>query len=172
MRRNRLPVAVMAGALFVLTGCGSSSDSGAENTSPSPSASAPAAGATPQITFSPAMACEAVDGVYTTLSSNSQAVIAKGVRAEATGDAATVRAALAELKPLFVSTGNTFTDTASKVADPDMKAALSQLAESAKKQASFTSFAQFRSLEAMTAAPESVLKEKCAQAGRPLTNLE
>ncbi|WP_346049169.1 hypothetical protein [Actinomadura chokoriensis] len=170
MRRNLLPVAVVAGALFVLTGCGSSGDSGAEDTSPS--ASAPAASATPQITITPAMACEAVDGVYTTLSSNSRAVIAKGVRAEATGDAATVRAALAELNPLFVSTGNTFTDTASKVADPDMKAALTQLAESAEKQASFTSFAQFRSLEAMTAAPESVLKEKCAQAGRPLTNME
>lgn len=168
MRRDLLPAAVVAGALFAFTGCGTSTDSGTGGTSPA----VPATSATPQITFSMAMACQSVDAVYTSLSSSSQAVIAKGVRAEATGDTATARAALAALKPIFVSTGHTFTDTASKVPDPEMKAALDQLAESAGKQAAFTSFAQFRTLEAMTAAPESVLKQKCAQAGHPLKNIE
>jgi hypothetical protein len=53
-----------------------------------------------------------------------------------------------------------------------MKAALNTLAESARKEATFTSSAQFRSLEAMTAAPETVLGQKCAQAGHPLENVE
>ncbi|QKG19093.1 hypothetical protein [Actinomadura verrucosospora] len=126
----------------------------------------------PQITFTMATACETVDSVYATLSSGTQTMIAKGVRAEALGETSTVHAVLAKLKPLFLSTGNTFADTASKVSDPDMKAALNKLAEAARKEATFSSFAQFRSLESMTAAPEAVLKQKCSQAGSPLQNIE
>lgn len=170
-RRDLLCVALVAGALLTVTGCGGATGTGAQDTtSASPVASAPSAA--PQITFTMATACEAVDGVYSTLNSGTQALLAKGVRAEATGDTATVKAVLTNLKPLFTSTGNTFTDTASKVADPEMKAALDTLAESARKEATFTSFAQFQSLGAMTAGPEAVLKQKCAQAGHPLANLQ
>lgn len=168
MRRHILAGALAAGALLAVTGCGGSTGAEARSTS-SPD---PATSAAPQITFAMATACETVDGIYTTLGSDARTVITKGVRAEAIGDTATVRAVLADLKPLFTSTGNTFADTASKVTDPDMKAALNKLAESAKQEAAFTSFAQFRSLEATTAAPEAVLKRKCALAGHPLANLE
>lgn len=170
MRRNLVPVALAAGALLTVTGCGGPTDTGARDT-PSAGPVTSATSGAPQITFSLATTCETVDGVYSTLSSDSQDVIAKGVRAEAIGDTATVRAALANLKPLFMSTGNAFADAASKVADPDMKAALNKLAELARKEAAFTSFAQFRSLGAMTAAPEAALKQKCARAGHPLENI-
>jgi hypothetical protein len=94
------------------------------------------------------------------------------MRAEAQGDQATVKKALLALRPIFASTSATFTDTAGKVRDPELKAALTALAAAAAKEAAFDSFDDFKALAAMTAPAEATLKEKCAAAGYALRNVE
>lgn len=117
-------------------------------------------------------ACEAVDGLYTSLDAGTRAQITKGVRAEAQGDKATVKKALLALRPIFASTSATFADTASKVQDQDMKKALTDLSEASAKEAAFDSFADFESLAVTLAPAEATLKEKCAAAGYALKNVE
>jgi hypothetical protein len=117
-------------------------------------------------------ACEAVDGLYTSLDSDTQALITKGVRAEAKGDTDTVKETLVALRPIFASTSATFTDTAGKVQDPALKEALTALAAAAAQEAAYDSFADFQALAARVAPAEATLKERCAAAGYALQNVE
>jgi hypothetical protein len=119
-----------------------------------------------------ATACAEIDGLYTTLDSETRDQITKGVRAEMQGDRATVKKVLLDLRPIFTSTSATFTDTAGKVQDPEMKAALQTLAEAAAKEAAFDSFDDFQSLAVSLAPAEATLKVKCAAAGYALKNVE
>ncbi|MEV0806904.1 hypothetical protein [Micromonospora sp. NPDC050200] len=133
---------------------------------------APSSGEPGGLVMEPAVACEAADAAYHSLGPGARAQIVKGVTAEAKGDTTGVKEALAALKPLFTSTSATFADTASKVTDPALKEALMSLSETAAKEATFTSFVEFDSLAAMTAPAEATLKQKCADAGYPMKNIE
>ncbi|GHJ48824.1 hypothetical protein Cs7R123_61660 [Catellatospora sp. TT07R-123] len=164
----RYPLALaLATALLALAACGTSAGDPA-----APASSAAAPEVPDGLVMTAQAACEEADGLYHTLGPGARAEIVKGVRAEAKGDTAAVEAALTELRPLFTSTSATFADVAGKVADPDLKAALTTLSEVAAKEATFTSFAAFESVAALAAPAESVLKGKCAEAGRPLVNLD
>ena len=81
------------------------------------------------LTANTAAACETVDAVYTALDSGTRDEIVKGATAEAKGDTATARRALATLQPLFTSTAATFADAAGKALDPQVKEALTALSE-------------------------------------------
>lgn len=137
-----------------------------------PSASPSASPDTVGLVMDTPTACAAVDSLYTTLDSDAQEQITKGMRAEMQGDKAGVKKALLALRPLFASTSATFTDTASKVQDPDLKAALTALAQAAAKEAAFDSFDDFKTLASTIAPAEATLKEKCAAAGYALKNVE
>lgn len=145
-----------------LTACGSTVDNGATGPSAVPSSG-------------PAMdlptACAAVDGVYTTLDAQTQQQISDGVQAEARGDQATVKKNLLALRPLFTSVSATFGDTAGKVQDPEVRAALTTMAQAAAQETEFDSFQDFQSLAALLAPAEAVLKQKCAAAGYTLKNV-
>ncbi len=170
---------VALGLLLSLTACSTSnadagSGSGSGST-PTPSASAfpfpdddqPIDG----VVLDMATVCMTADSTYV-LEPAEQRILAAGRAAEAKGDTTGVKAALDKLKPVFTRVSATLADTAGKVADPELKAALTSLAQSAAKSAEFKSFTEFQSLAAMTAAPEAILKKKCADSGNPLFNLE
>lgn len=121
--------------------------------------------------FTPAQACEYADLTYAELDENWQEQIRTGAAAERRGDKAGVAMALAALEPLLTSTANTLADAAAKVADPAVKGALKSLAESATKSATFTTFAEFRSLEALNAPAETTLKRECPAHGYRMKNI-
>lgn len=117
-------------------------------------------------------ACAAVDGIYTALGPSAQAQLAQGVAAEKRGDKATVKKTLAALHPIFTSTAAAFADTADKVTDTALKAALNSLADAAEGASQFSTFAEFQSMAARTAQGEAVIKQKCVAAGYTLKNVE
>jgi hypothetical protein len=119
-----------------------------------------------------ATARAAADGAYSALGPSAQAQVARGVAAQRRGDTATVNEALAALHPIFTSTAATFADTASKVTDPELKAALNSLADAAARASLFTTFTEFQSMAALTAQGEAVLKQRCPAAGYILKNVE
>jgi hypothetical protein len=121
--------------------------------------------------FTPVQACEAADLTYRELDENWQEQIRLGTAAEREGDKAGVAKALAELEPLFSSTAGTLADAAAKVADPVLKEALNSLSDAAAESTLFTSFAQFRSLEARNAPAETTLKRECPKHGYSLKNI-
>ncbi len=151
--------ALVAVTLFSLTACTTPS----EPKSPPPSTAA---------VMEMPIACAVVDGAYTALGPDARATLARGRAAEAKGDTAGVKAALDALKPIHLSTAAALADAASKVRDPEMKAALQSLADSAAKAAAFDNFTEFQSLAAMTAAAEATVKKKCLEAGVVLKNLD
>jgi hypothetical protein len=158
-------------AVFVtgLAACGSPAEPA---TAPAPSTAATASADVPAMTMDTATACAAADAAYSALGPAAQAQVARGVAAEQKGDKATVKDALAALHPIFTSTAATFADTAGKVSDPDLKAALNSLADAAARASNFTTFTEFQSMAALTAQGEAVLKQKCAAAGYTLKNIE
>ncbi|GAA4691044.1 hypothetical protein [Phytohabitans rumicis] len=151
----------------------------ADPTTPAPAAPATTAGEPLDGTemdlegvFTPAVACETADLMYRNLDELSQEHIRAGVAAERSGDKAGVAQALAALEPLLTSTSATFADTAGKVADPVLKDALTSLSASAAKAATFTTFAEFNTLAALTAPAEVTLKRECPKAGYVLKNIQ
>lgn len=165
---RRTIVTAVAAALAV-AGCSGPAIHNAQNgptSAPSPSATEAAP------VMDTVAACKAVDAVYTTLDDETREQITKGMRAEMRGDRATVAKVLLGLRPIFASTSAAFTDTAGKVADPEVKAALQSLAAAAAHEATFDSFDDFQSLAVSLAPAEATLKEKCAAAGYALKNVE
>lgn len=179
-------IALLAGTAALLYGCGAQADppaGPASSPSPVPASPAtvqvsptvavdfPADEPPPDLTISTADACLNTDRIYQTLDAETREHITRGVRAEAAGDTKAVRQALKALQPVFASASGNFMDSASKVKDPELKAALTKLSEIATKEATFTSFAQFQSLAALVAPAEATLKSECAAAGHPLANV-
>lgn len=175
--RRILILALAATSLLTAAACGSPAEPPAAPTA-APATAAPATTAAAGVTgptgivLSTATACEAADGAYAALGPSAQAQVAKGVRAEAAGDTATVRKALRALEPIFTSTSATFADIAGKVEDPALREGLTSLSEAAAKAATFETFTEFQSMAALTAVGEATLKQKCAQAGYLLKNIE
>ncbi|MCW6004167.1 hypothetical protein K1W54_06175 [Micromonospora sp. CPCC 205371] len=128
-------------------------------------------GDNPEGAYTAAQACEMTDLSYP-LSESAQADVQAGYAAERRGDMAGVRKALDALQPVFTSTAATFADTASKVADPALKTALTSLSEAAAKATKFTSFAEFDTMEQLTASGEAILKIECPKAGYQLKNIK
>jgi hypothetical protein len=178
-------IAVIAGLSLLLTGCGAQSSSqdaqGSPTAAPSVSSAAPVSTVAedfpadeppPDLTIGTTDACETADLLYQSLDKDTRAYVSAGVQAEANGDAEGVRSALEDLHPFLTSVSRTFQDTAGKVQDPQMKDALTQLSGAAAKEATFTSFAEFKSLAALVTPAETILKAKCAEAGYQLVNIQ
>ncbi|GLH96759.1 hypothetical protein [Phytohabitans aurantiacus] len=180
--RRTLVLAVVT--LFSVSACGGTDDTAATPTaSPSTTATvAPSGPATypggefeggenPEGGYTVAQACEMTDLGYP-LGESAQADVRAGYEAERRGDKAGVRKALDALQPVFTSTAATFADTASKVADPALKTALNSLSEAAAKATTFTTFAEFDTMEQLTASGEAILKIECPKAGYQLKNIK
>ncbi|MBV1850118.1 hypothetical protein [Catellatospora tritici] len=166
----RYPLALaLAAGLLALAACDSS---GTPTAAPSAAASVAASpsGAAPAMTIE--TACEVVDAAYHELGPAAQAQIVKGVTAEKDGDTATATKALEALRPLFSATAQAFHDASTKVADPQMREALDTLGTVAARETLFVTFVEFESVAVAAAPAEAVVKRKCAEAGRPLKNLD
>jgi hypothetical protein len=176
--RRTLALAVIA--LLSVTACGKSDDSAAPPAATTAAPSGPATFAGGEFdedsgsvegAYTVAQACEMTDLSYP-LGERAQADVRAGYAAEQRGDKAGVRKALEALQPVFTSSAATFADTASKVADPALKTALTSLADAATKATTFTTFAEFDKMEELTASGEAILKIECPKAGYQLKNIE
>ncbi|MDI1462951.1 hypothetical protein QEZ54_18395 [Catellatospora sp. KI3] len=162
----RYPLALaLAAGLLALAAC----DSGGASTA-APSAAASPSAAAPAMTTE--TACEVVDAAYHELGPGARAQIVKGVTAERNGDTATATKALEALRPLFSANAQALHGASTKVADPELADALDALGTVAARETLFVTFMEFESVAVEAAPAESVLKRKCAEAGRPLKNLE
>ncbi|WP_034591268.1 hypothetical protein [Hamadaea tsunoensis] len=169
MRSKPLVLLIAATAtLGVLTACGPKDDPAA---APSAVAGSSAAASPTSAGMSVAAACAAVDTAYTELDAQAKAIVVQGMTAEMKGDSAGAKAALAKLQPIFTRVAATFTDAASKVDDAEVQAAITQLADAAKKESTYKTFDDFNEIEQMTGPAEGVLKAKCNAAGAPLQNI-
>ncbi|WP_155368287.1 hypothetical protein [Catellatospora vulcania] len=136
-----------------------------------PASAAPATSAAAGVVGSIAFACEAADGLYATLNKQSQAHIQRGFEAEKRGDTATVAKELAALNPMFLAVSAKFGEAADRVADDEVKFALSELADAASTASSFTTFREFGAMQQLTVSAELVLIRKCRYSGYKMVNL-
>lgn len=185
--RRVLVLSLVLTALLPTASCGSSPTSappptapitsspapGGSSPAPEPAGSAPAPLHNPALAglFTSAQACEVADGAYSTLDTEPQRYIRDGVAAERRGDKAAVARSLEALRPLFFGLAAIFSDAAAKVTDPALQAALDDLAAAARKETTFTTFAEFDQMQGLTAPAEAVLKAQCSRAGYTLKNL-
>ncbi|MEV4417201.1 hypothetical protein [Catellatospora sp. NPDC049609] len=164
MRRTALSVlltVIVAGA----AGCGGEAEPKAgPSTAPASSAAADAVASIP-------FACEAADGLYATLNKQAQEHIQRGFAAEKRGDTATVAKELAALEPMFLGVSAKFAEASGRVADAEMKVALTGLADAAATAATFTAFSEFGAMQQLTVSGELILIRKCRDAGYKLVNL-
>ena len=163
--RRALALFAVGAALLAAAACGDKADT------VSPSA-APATSASVDVKANTAAACTAADALYATLEASAKAEITKGIMAAASGDKASADKALAALKPVFAAAATTLKGEAGKAADPEVKKALTDLADSYEAAQAFKSFDEFESLAAQSDAAEASLKKLCTDAGVPLKNFE
>ncbi|GAA1615574.1 hypothetical protein ACFQY4_17745 [Catellatospora bangladeshensis] len=170
MRRTAffmLLAVVVAGA----AACGDQAQPQAVASADAPAPTAPAGSAAADAVASIAFACEAADGLYATLNKQTQAHIQRGFEAEQRGDTAAVAKELQALEPMFRTVSAKFGEAADRVADPEVKVALSDLAEAASTASSFTKFSDFGAMQQLTVSAELVLIRKCRYSGYKMVNL-
>ncbi|WP_144124231.1 hypothetical protein [Catellatospora sichuanensis] len=164
MRRTAVSVLLAV----VMTGVVACSDAAEPQAGPSV---VPASSAASDVLASVPAACEAADGLYATLNTQTQQHIQRGFEAEKRGDKATVAKELEALEPTFLAVAAKFAEASDRVADAEVKVALTDLSDAAVAASTFTKFSEFGSMQQLTVSGELVLIRRCRNAGYKLVNL-